>query len=98
MPAKIKSTGVEKPDIKKYRETSHFVMGVTFASYHKFVTDSLSWLSERYCDVQVEFHKEIGWQVSTCRRDGGGWGGLEKITGDGTLPGCLLEAVLVIGE
>lgn len=80
-----------KPNIAEYRDASHYVIGNPFASYHKFVTDSLEWLSAEYGDVHVEFHREAGWKVSSCLIGDGEWDGW--ITGDGTLPGCLLAAI-----
>lgn len=84
----------KNPEIKTYREVSRLVLGVSFSSYHKFISDSMSWLADKYGDLHVEYHKDSGWQVSTCYADGE-WGDDSWLTGDGTLEGCLLKAVTV---
>lgn len=76
----------------RYRRASK-VIGCSVSSTDQFVAESMRWLSARFGDLHVEFHKEEGWQISTCYAEDQ-WGEDTWIRGDGTLRGCLCEAVL----
>lgn len=67
-------------------------MGFSFSSTDQFVARSLDWLSQKWGDLHIEFHKDEGWQVSTCFAEEI-WGEDSWIRGDGSLHSALLRTV-----
>lgn len=65
-------------------------IGFPFTTLEVFIVDCLHWLKKEFEDIHIEYHKDTGWQVSSCYADES-WDGW--ISGDGTLITALYEAV-----
>lgn len=64
-------------------------MGFIFCDIPDFVTRSIEWLSTMYGDLHMEYHEEVGWQITSCYLDGS-WGESGWVSGDGSLRSALL--------
>jgi hypothetical protein len=75
---------------------AYWKMGRPFFSVDRFIPDAMNWLAINLGDLHIEYHKDEGWQVSTCFTDGSwdddGWISAD----DGSLAGALMLAVEAI--
>ncbi len=67
-------------------------VGIQEPNIRLFVPYAMRWLADQHGDLHVEFHKDFGWQVSTCFSDGQ-WSEDGWVRGDGTLISALIKAV-----
>lgn len=67
-------------------------IGVASSNTRPLAPYAMRWLADQHGDLHVEFHKDFGWQVSTCFSDGK-WSEDGWVRGDGTLLSALIKAV-----